>query len=115
VLPGVLSHHERYDGRGYPHNLAGEDIPFFGRVIGLVDAFDAMSSSRTYRKAMPRERVLEEIRNGSGTQFDPDLVDAFLTLDLAIYDEALAEHTALLESSEADDQIVMPEPPRRAA
>src|SRR5690606_20290161 len=56
VLPGVLSHHERWDGKGYPHGLAGEEIPMFGRLIAIADSFDAMSSTRTYRSAMPREK-----------------------------------------------------------
>lgn len=92
VLPGVLYHHERFDGRGYPHQRKGEDIPLMARIIGLADAFDAMSSNRTYRAAMNREKVLEEIRKGAGTQFDPALSDAFLTIDLSAYDEMVARH-----------------------
>jgi HD-GYP domain-containing protein (c-di-GMP phosphodiesterase class II) len=81
VIPGVLYHHERYDGRGYPAGLAGRDIPLMGRLICLADCFDAMTSSRTYRKAMPVEVALTEIRRCSGTQFDPELADAFLQSD----------------------------------
>ncbi len=92
ALPGVLHHHERWDGRGYPAGLAGEDIPRIARIIGVADAFDAMSSSRTYRAAMPRPKVLEEIRTNAGAQFDPELAEAFLTLDLTFYDRMLAEH-----------------------
>jgi HD-GYP domain-containing protein (c-di-GMP phosphodiesterase class II) len=80
LIPGVLHHHERYDGNGYPHRLAGEDIPIFGRLICLADCFDAMTSNRTYRKAMPLEVALTEIRRCSGTQFDPVLTEAFLRL-----------------------------------
>ena len=94
VLPGVLSHHERFDGRGYPHGVAGESIPLFGRILALADTFDAMSSTRAYRAAMPRERVLEEIRKCAGTQFDPSLVPPFLTLDLSEYDQMVARHAA---------------------
>ncbi|MEM1423324.1 MAG: HD-GYP domain-containing protein [Planctomycetota bacterium] len=95
VLPGVLYHHERWDGRGYPYKLAGEKIPLMARVIGLADAFDAMSSSRTYRSAMPREKVLLEITNGAGTQFDPTLAKRFMMIDLAPYDDMVARHQAL--------------------
>lgn len=91
ALPGVLHHHERWDGRGYPGKLEGEDIPRIARIIGVADAFDAMSSSRTYRAAMERQKVLNEIREGAGTQFDPEIAKAFLTLDLAFYDEMLEQ------------------------
>jgi len=94
VLPGVLSHHERWDGRGYPNNLAGEDLPLFARLIGLADSFDAMSSTRTYRSAMPRDKVLSEIRNCAGTQFDPELAPIFADLDLTEYDEMVKKHAA---------------------
>jgi HD-GYP domain-containing protein (c-di-GMP phosphodiesterase class II) len=80
VIPGVLHHHERYDGQGYPANLVGENIPVMGRIICLADCFDAMTSNRTYRKAMPLEVALTEIRRCSGTQFDPSLTEAFLRI-----------------------------------
>ena len=80
ILPGVLHHHERYDGQGYPHGLAGENIPMMGRLICLADCFDAMTSNRTYRKALPLEVALTEIRRCSGTQFDPALTEAFLRI-----------------------------------
>ncbi|MBL8746567.1 MAG: HD-GYP domain-containing protein [Phycisphaerae bacterium] len=92
LLPGVLFHHERFDGRGYPRNLKGEDIPLMARIIGLVDAFDAMSSNRTYRSAMARERVMEELADNAGTQFDPALVQSFARVDLARYDELVEKH-----------------------
>ena len=82
IIPGVLHHHERYDGRGYPSKLAGENIPLMGRIICLADCFDAMTSSRTYRKAMPVEDALAEIRKCSGTQFDPKLAEAFLRIGI---------------------------------
>jgi putative nucleotidyltransferase with HDIG domain len=78
IIPGVLHHHERYDGKGYPSGLAGEAIPLLGRIICLADCFDAMTSSRTYRKALPLEVALTEIRRCAGTQFDPGLSDTFL-------------------------------------
>ncbi|MGB7158908.1 MAG: HD domain-containing phosphohydrolase [Tepidisphaeraceae bacterium] len=80
IIPGVMHHHERYDGKGYPSGLAGEDVPLMGRIICLADCFDAMTSSRTYRKALPLEVALTEIRRCSGTQFDPRLTEAFLQI-----------------------------------
>ncbi len=80
-LPHIVSaHHERYDGRGYPDGLAGEAIPLEARIIAIADAFDAMTSDRHYRRSLGAERAMEEIRKGSGFQFDPVLADAFLAL-----------------------------------
>ncbi len=98
TLPGILHHHERYDGRGYPAGLIGDLIPLMARIIGLADAFDAMSSTRTYRAAMDREAVLGEIRNGAGTQFDPELVTVFSSIDLAVYDQMVERHQKQSES-----------------
>lgn len=86
ILPGVLYHHERWDGRGYPHKLAGEEIPKLARYISLADTFDAMSSNRSYRAAMPRSAVLAEVLKCAGAQFDPELARLFVTLDLSEYD-----------------------------
>jgi HD-GYP domain-containing protein (c-di-GMP phosphodiesterase class II) len=94
VLPGVLHHHERYDGRGYPHGLIGEKIPFIARILAVADTFDAMSSTRSYRSAMPREVVLAEIGRCSGTQFDPALAMTFVKLDLSAYDALVARHAS---------------------
>jgi len=80
IVPGVLHHHERYDGRGYPMGLSGRDIPVMGRIICLADCFDAMTSNRTYRKALPLEVALTEIRRCSGTQFDPALAEMLLQI-----------------------------------
>ena len=77
VLPGVLHHHERWDGRGYPDGLAGESIPLDGRVMAVADAYDAMTSDRPYRKGMPVEKAESILREGAGTQWDPDCVEAF--------------------------------------
>lgn len=81
----VRHHHEWFDGRGYPDGLAGEDIPLGARIIAVVDAFEAMTSDRPYRKAMGREEALAEIRRCAGTQFDPRVVEAFFAL-LALRD-----------------------------
>lgn len=98
LIPGVLHHHESWDGRGYPHGLAGRDIPLFGRLIGLADAFDAMSSDRTYRHAMPMHKVLDEVRRCSGKQFDPDLADVFVGLDFTEYLDMIERQHDLLGS-----------------
>lgn len=71
-------HHERYDGRGYPDKLKGEDIPLFSRIILIADTFDAMTSTRPYRKGLPYEVAFKELEEFSGSQFDPKLVEAFI-------------------------------------
>ncbi|TWT40141.1 HD-GYP domain-containing protein [Botrimarina hoheduenensis] len=77
VLPGVLHHHERWDGRGYPDGLAGEAIPRDGRVMAVADAYDAMTSDRPYRPGMPTEKAQAILSEGSGVQWDPSCVAAF--------------------------------------
>ncbi len=74
----ILHHHERFDGRGYPAGLAGEDIPLLARILAVADTYDAMTSTRPYRPAMSHEIAIKELRNNSGTQFDPLVVKAFL-------------------------------------
>lgn len=73
-------HHERYDGKGYPEGLVGETIPISARIIALADTYDAMTSDRAYRKALPHEAAIEEIKRCSGTQFDPKLSDLFIKI-----------------------------------
>ena len=80
VIPAVISHHERYDGRGYPRGIAGENIPLMGRILCVVDSFDAMTSKRCYKPSMPVSRALEILRQERGTQFDPQLADAFIDM-----------------------------------
>ena len=77
VLPGVLYHHEHYDGNGYPDGLVGENIPIDGRILAVCDAFDAMTSDRPYRNGMPVEKALSILQDGSGKFWDPVLIDAF--------------------------------------
>lgn len=78
TLPGVRYHHEKIDGSGYPFNLVGEKIPLFARIVAIVDCVDAMSHARAYRKALPKEKVIQELKDFSGTQFDTNLVKIFL-------------------------------------
>ena len=74
----VVSHHERWDGQGYPHGLRGEDIPLLGRILAIVDAYSAMTCDRPYRKALGRQHAMRELKSNAGTQFDPRLVKVFL-------------------------------------
>lgn len=75
----AMYHHERYDGRGYPHQLKEEEIPLYSRIILIADTFDAMTSSRPYRKGLDYEIAFQELRDFAGTQFDPNLVEHFIT------------------------------------
>jgi putative nucleotidyltransferase with HDIG domain len=106
IIPGVLYHHERWDGRGYPAQRGGEDIPLMGRIICVADSFDAMSSTRTYRPALPLETVLAEIARCAGAQFDPALAKVFSTLDFGPYRQAMEEQTAALAAA-----AIPPPPP----
>jgi putative nucleotidyltransferase with HDIG domain len=105
VIPGLLHHHERYDGRGYPAGLAGKNIPLAGRIICLADCMDAMTSNRTYRKALPLEVAMCEIRRCSGTQFDPELAEVFLRSGADHFRAMLRDHQlntkGLIELQEA--------------
>ena len=80
VAEVARSHHEHYDGTGYPDGLAGEDIPLSARIVAIADSYDAMNSRRIYRNALPPEKIFEEIENNRGIQFDPELADIFLKL-----------------------------------
>lgn len=80
LIPWIKHHHERYDGGGYPDGLKGEEISLGARVIALADSFDAMTTDRPYRKALPLEVALEEVRRGAGSQFDPELAVKWLEL-----------------------------------
>ena len=80
LADGVRYHHERYDGKGYVEGLKGKDIPLDARIIGIADAFDAMTSNRVYRDHLDLDYVINELKRCSGTQFDPQLVEIFLGL-----------------------------------
>ncbi len=80
VAEAILYHHERFDGRGYPFGLKGDEIPILSRIILVADAFDAMTSTRAYQPALPVDFAITEIRQHTGTQFDPQVVEVFLEL-----------------------------------
>jgi HD-GYP domain-containing protein (c-di-GMP phosphodiesterase class II) len=78
IVPVILHHHERWDGKGYPGRLKGEQIPLHARIVGITDAFDAMMTNRSYREALDKESAIRELQKEKGTQFDPFLVDVFI-------------------------------------
>lgn len=80
VIPAVLAHHERYDGKGYPRGLEGEGIPLLGRILAVCDSFDAITSKRSYKEALSKEYAIAELERNKGTQFDPYLADTFIRL-----------------------------------
>lgn len=80
IVPIVKHHHERYDGRGYPSQLQGENIPYLARIAAIADSFDAMTSRRTYRDSLPMDVVISEFERCKGSQFDPQLADVFLNV-----------------------------------
>lgn len=106
----VAYHQERYDGKGYPYGLAGEKLPPGARIIAVADAFDAMTSDRPYRKAMPTSVALARLREGSGTQFDPAVVDAFVA---AVEAREMATRPAL-QTVEASPRVRDPLPKKQA-
>ena len=81
VSPGVKHHHERWDGRGYPDGLSGENIPYSARIIAIADTYDAMTSTRSYRKALDHDVAINEINRCAGTQFDPVLAKKFVEIE----------------------------------
>ncbi len=102
VIPTVLSHHERYDGRGYPRRLAGEEIPIMGRILCIADAFDAITSVRSYKDAASPQEAVRILREGAGKQFDPNLV--------AIFAELVEENKIELQGQQFDAMYPPPVP-----
>ena len=109
ALTGIMHHHERMDGRGYPMGFAGHEIPEFARIIAVADAFDSMTSTRAYRRATRMSEAIGELRRGSGTQFDPKIVDAFIVaLDRdgwQLQEPAQPRGHEILTSQDHDDPI----------
>lgn len=106
---GVLSHHEKWDGTGYPHGLTGEAIPFFARLVAIADTFDAVTHSRHYHEGEGAERGIAAIAEGRGTQFDPNLVDLFLSPAVSADVRRTFD-----QSSASDSAAARPVKPRRA-
>ena len=107
VEDGTRYHHERYDGKGYPEGLKGQEIPLFARIIGVADTFDAMTSNRVYRSTMDTDYVMNEMKRGRGTQFDPDALDAFLRLvekGVINPDKLYAQRCAEIQHADAEAQ-----------
>lgn len=100
ALPYVLYHHEKYDGTGYPHHLAGEEIPIEGRVLAAVDTFDAIVSDRPYRKGVPFERAIAELEKFKGIQFDPIIVDVLIT----VWKEGSIDHLGIYPGQDANKE-----------
>jgi HD superfamily phosphohydrolase YqeK len=109
ALTGIMHHHERMDGRGYPMGFAGDEIPQFAKIIAVADAFDSMTSTRSYRKARRIDEAVAELRNGAGSQFDPKIVDAFVSaLDREgwkLQEPAQPRDYEILTSQDHDDPI----------
>ena len=80
IIFNVFSHHEKYDGSGYPYGLKGDNIPLIARIISVADAYDALTNDRVYRKGISKESAIEEIKKNTGSHFDPEIVDKFLEL-----------------------------------
>jgi len=97
VIPGVHLHHERWDGRGYPLRLEGNNIPLIARIISVADTYDAMTSNRAYRRALPHEVTVGEIERCSGTQFDPDIAGPFVERIDRLRDELVADGQSIPE------------------
>ncbi|MCR5418009.1 MAG: HD domain-containing protein [Lachnospiraceae bacterium] len=107
VVDGTRYHHERYDGRGYPDGLKGEEIPLIARIISVADTFDAMTSNRVYRNHMDTDYVMNEMKRGRGTQFDPAALDAFLRLiekGIINLDELYAQKRAEIQQADQEAQ-----------
>ncbi len=108
VQDGAHYHHERYDGKGYPDGLKGEEIPLYARIIAVADAFDAMTSNRVYRNFMDTDYVMNEMERGRGSQFDPEALDAFLRLvkkGIVNLEELYAQKKAEIENAEQNEEV----------
>jgi HD superfamily phosphohydrolase YqeK len=108
ILPGVRYHHESYDGTGYPDGLRGEEIPLMARIMAVADAYDAMSSSRVYREGMPLDKLESIFRNGSGQQWDANIIDAYFEIRediLQICETYAPDQRNLLEGTRVTSEI----------
>jgi HD-GYP domain-containing protein (c-di-GMP phosphodiesterase class II) len=111
ILPGVRNHHEKWTGGGYPDGLVGEEIPFIARVLAVADSFDAMASSRPYREGMPIEKIEGILRDGSGTQWDPKVIQAYFTAQ----EDILRQWTDAMENTEDGKRFSQLQPSHRTS
>ena len=113
----AVSHHEKFDGSGYPHGLKGEEIPLCGRIVAVADVYDALTTARVYKEAFSHEKAREIIREGSGSHFDPDIVDAFFRHEQEIIEINARLNDALIytDASKAAPKISFPTAPIPAA
>jgi HD-GYP domain-containing protein (c-di-GMP phosphodiesterase class II) len=95
LIPGVYAHHERWDGHGYPEGLSGDTIPLIARIISVADTYDAMTSDRSYRRALPHEVSTAELERCAGSQFDPELARVFLREIERFREEARAQQRSI--------------------
>lgn len=115
-----LFHHERYDGTGYPYGLRGDSIPYAARIMSIADAFSAMVEERPHREPLSEPEAINEIRRGRGTQFDPDLADAFIRMvegpfQVSTQVEERREAVATMQTTPHTDATAQPEAPKEAA
>ncbi len=101
----ALYHHERYDGNGYPEGLRGESIPLYARIVGVADSYDAMSSNRVYRRHLTKDEIIEEIQNGSGTQFDPGIVPYMVDMINDGYVNVVKKETAETDDGSKNSRL----------
>lgn len=104
VQEGALFHHERYDGKGYPHGLKGRDIPLYGRIVCIADTYDAMSTDRVYRKKIPTDQIIAEYEKYKGTQFDPNLTNLFVRM---LKNGYTVENDTVLDEPQSEGSILL--------
>ncbi len=112
ALPGIRCHHEWWDGKGYPDGLTGEEIPMQGRIIGVADTFDAMTSTRNYQRKMDPDWVVSKIKEWSGNRYDPEVVAAFLSAWESGRLKIIEADESLVEVEEGTDIPVLGPPPK---
>ena len=107
----IRNHHERWDGKGYPDGRKAEDIPVGARIVAVIDAYDAMTTDRPYRKAMPMEEAVSILRDGAGQQWDPTVVTVFLET-VELHGDPTGDHFG---SHEHDAEFTLPDEFRRSS
>ncbi len=113
----VLCHHEQWDGGGYPQGLRGEDIPLGARIFAVADTVDAMTSDRPYRAALSIEEASAELEKCAGTQFDPQVVEAFFSIPTSVWETLIQnlKTTMTTSSSRCEEEFITPDDPLKKA